>query len=982
MLKSLQFDPCLLIILFCSTISCGKPVPAALEWPEITNESKPWSRWWWHGSSVTKEGITAELEAYEKAGLGGLELTPIYGVIGEEDDFIHYLSSEWMDMLEHTLQEADRLGLGLDMATGTGWPFGGPGVGESDGSKYLAHKIFKLNEGEMLTEPVVIIQHPLVRSVPNMVYQLYGIYKETGEPVTGSPGQPQFLSEIKRVEIDDLVEPIEANDNLQALALDQVRFPKQLPLISLMGFSDRGESIDLTEQVDDRNFLNWIAPAGNWVLYAIFQGWHGKMVERAAPGGEGYVIDHFSSTSITNYLERFDEAFEGRNVSSLRAFFNDSYEVDDAYGQSNWTPGFLEEFNRLRGYDIRQQLPALFGDDSADVNIRVLSDYRETISDLILEEFTDEWGEWARSRGAIIRNQAHGSPANILDLYAASEIPETEGTDIIRIKFASSAGNVAGKKLISSESATWLDEHFLSSLSDVKENIDRYFVGGVNHVLYHGTCYSPPGDDWPGRLFYAAIHANPRNSLWNAFPTLNKYIAHTQAFLQSGKPDNDILLYFPIYDRFATPGRELLEHFDGHGPELEGTSVEVVAGFLLSEGYTFDFISDRQIVELSANNGNLETSGGTYKAILLPECRFIPLETFEKLIKLALNGCQIIIYKSLPSSVPGLGNLNERREKYHELSSRVVFEEVTPDVQKASVGSGAFLTGENLNEIIMTCGMERETLVEEHLEFIRREYEDGKIYFISNWSGKDFEGWIPISSNAKSVAVYDPMHGKSGLAKSRVSENGGVEVYFQLPHGESWILKTSGSTIPGSNWNYYQQTEDQIMLRGSWSVEFVEGGPEIPASVKTDTLGSWTDFEGDSYKSFSGTVRYSLDFPDPGPSNHGYILDLGDVHESANVFLNEEHVGTMIGPSYQLFISPDQFIERNLLEIDVSNLMANRIADLDRRGVFWKKFYNVNFPARRRENRGQNGLFDASGWEPLPSGLVGPVKINKTVLLE
>ena len=79
-------------------------------------------------------------------------------------------------------------------------------------------------------------------------------------------------------------------------------------------------------------------PAGDWTLYAVFQGWHGKQVERAAPGGEGNALDHFAREPITHYLQRFDSAFAGRNVSGIRAFFNDSYEVDDAQGQGDWTP--------------------------------------------------------------------------------------------------------------------------------------------------------------------------------------------------------------------------------------------------------------------------------------------------------------------------------------------------------------------------------------------------------------------------------------------------------------------------------------------------------------------------------------------------------------------------------------------------------------------------------------------------------------------
>jgi len=133
-----------------SEIGCAQPQTneAALEWPEISQEARPWSRWWWQGSSVTKAGITAELEAYQKAGLGGLELTPIYGLIGKEDQFIDYLSSEWMELLEYTLQEAGRLGLGIDMATCAGWPFGGPWVSAEDACKYMTHKKYELKGGE------------------------------------------------------------------------------------------------------------------------------------------------------------------------------------------------------------------------------------------------------------------------------------------------------------------------------------------------------------------------------------------------------------------------------------------------------------------------------------------------------------------------------------------------------------------------------------------------------------------------------------------------------------------------------------------------------------------------------------------------------------------------------------------------------------------------------------------------------------------
>jgi hypothetical protein len=106
-----------------------------------------------------------------------------------------------------------------------------------------------------------------------------------------------------------------------------------------------------------------------------------------------------------------------------------------------------------------------------------------------------------------------------------------------------------------------------------------------------------------------------------------------------------------------------------------------------------------------------------------------------------------------------------------------------------------------------------------------------------------------------------------------------------------------------------------------------------------------------------------------------WLLDLGLVKESAEVFLNEKSIATLIGPTYQVFLDDAALKETNQLEIQVSNLMANRISHMDKQKQFWKKFYNVNFPARKSENR-KKGLFDASGWEPRDSGLIGPVTLT------
>ena len=958
--------------------------PAPPAWPALTAEMRPWTRWWWHGSAVNLTDLSANLRAYRQAGLGGVEITPIYGVRGAEQQFIPYLSPRWAAMLEHTLAESRRLGMGVDMATGTGWPFGGPSVGDADAAKYVAWKRWTLKGGERRSDTISFVQAPLVRAVSG------------------------------RVDIAALRDPIASTPNLQALAIDQVRFPKKLPLVALVAYSKAGAVEDITSRVSPTGVLDWMAFTGEWTLYAVFQGWHGKQVERAAPGGEGNVIDHFARQPITDYLRRFDRAFAGRNVRGLRGFFNDSYEVDDASGQGDWTPRLFDEFQARRGYDLRRHLPALFDGGMSDTGRRVLSDYRQTVSDLVLDGFTKPWADWAHARRAIVRNQAHGSPSNVLDLYAASDVPETEGTEQTRLKFATSAAHVAGKRLASAEAATWLTEHFVTKLSDVRAALDNFFLAGVNHVVYHGSAYSPASEPWPGRQFYAAVEFNPQNSWWRDFAELNAYAARVQSFLQAGQPDNDVLLYFPIFDRFAerarVRGREstsggfampgaapaggftsqgftsqgtspmLLDHFDAI-PAWDSSAFRSAAERMLERGYMWDYVSDRQLAGTRVEGNALVTSGGArYRTVLVPASKFIPLETMEQLVRLAEGGATVAFYRGLPEDVAGLNDLEQRRARLATIKSTTLrLPSDSREVQRVAVGRGTVLVGGDLDALLSAAGARREPAVDMGLELIRRRERDGATYFIVNASGRTVDGWVPLAATARSAAVYAAMHGTSGVGRVRRTAEGGAEVYLQFPAHASRIVRTyDDSDLRGAAWPYAESNGAPVPVSGGWSLEFLTGGPTLPGKFAGLTLGSWTELPGDAVKSFSGTARYSVEVPRPTApeGTTAWRLDLGTVHESARIALNGRELGTFIGPWFRVDVPADALRDRNVLEVEVTNLMANHIADLDRRGVQWKKFYNVNFPARLQTNRGPDGLFSAAKWPPLPSGLAGPVTLT------
>jgi hypothetical protein len=292
------------------------------------------------------------------------------------------------------------------------------------------------------------------------------------------------------------------------------------------------------------------------------------------------------------------------------------------------------------------------------------------------------------------------------------------------------------------------------------------------------------------------------------------------------------------------------------------------------------------------------------------------------------------------------------------------------------VGAGLFLQGDALEPLLARARVRREPLVDAGLQFTRRRLGDERVYFVAHAGTAPVDGWMPLAAEGQSVALFDPMDGSRGYGLSRKGKDGGLEVYLQLHPGESTLLVAKAAPAAPDLYRHWRAAEAGLPIEGAWAVRFEEGGPERPGDVRTATLASWTAWGGEAVKAFSGTARYSISFPGPKARATAYALDLGAVHDSARVRLNGKDLATLIGPRFRLVIDGSSLAETNVLEVAVSNLMANRIASLDRQKVRWKKFYNVNFPARLPANRGPDGLFHADHWPPLPSGLLGPVTLT------
>jgi len=745
-------------------------------------------------------------------------------------------------------------------------------------------------------------------------------------------------------------------------------------LLALVAVGPSGKQVELLGRLDSSGRLDWQSEGEGWKVYALATRPSNQRVKRAAPGGQGFMLNPFYGEAIRNYLVRFTEAFDKYQGPKPRAMYHDSFEYS-----VDWSPDLLAEFAKRRGYRLEEQLPALFGKAEPELIGRVKCDYRETVSDLMVEHFLPTWAGWCRQRGILTRNQAHGSPGNLLDLYAAVDIPETEmfshDREVLVAKFASSAAHVAGGQLVACETGTWLAEHFTETLAEVKRLVDELFVCGVNHVVYHGTCYSPDDAPWPGWLFYASTEMNPRNSIWRDVPALNAYIARCQAVLQSGRPDNDVLVYWPIHDFWHAPGGTTLNMSVHNRGWLLQQPIGQTARTLWSRGYAFDYLSDRQLAAAKAKDGGIEVPGGTYRAMVVPPCTHVPVESLEKLLALAEAGATVVFQDRLPKDVPGLAKLEERRAALSRLLARVQVAGTGDDkARRAGLGRGQVLVGD-LEAALGQAGIARETLVDHPgMLFIRRATPAGRQYFLVNQGDKPLDQWVALTAEGAAAALMDPNSGQVGLAAVRPGQKQGMQVYLQVPPGQSVIVRTLGATVGGPPWKYWKTAGSPVEVAGTWKVRFLQGGPELPKGFETAKLGSWTELGDTEAQRFAGTALYTVAFDSPGAGQPMW-LDLGRVCQSARVRVNGRELGTLIGPPFRVLV--DQLKPQgNVLEVEVTNVSANRIRDLDRRKVPWKVFHDINFVNLKYRP------FDASDWPLLDSGLLGPVTLTRAEAAE
>ena len=676
------------------------------------------------------------------------------------------------------------------------------------------------------------------------------------------------------------------------------------------------------------------------------------MVKRAAVGAEGFVLNHYDRAAIDNHLKTVgDRLMQAFDKNKPYAIFSDSLEVE----RSDWTGDFLEEFRKRRGYDLTPYLPALAGDMGAKT-MAVRHDWGRTLSELADDNYLKPLTEWAHRHGTLFRSQTYGTPPVLLSSNALVDLAEGEGTQwrsFSSTRWATSASHLYGKPVTSSETWTWLKSPvFRASPLDMKAEADLHFLQGVNQLIGHGWPYSPSSAGEPGWRFYAAGVFNQHNPWWLVMPDVSLYMQRISYLLRQGRPANDVAVYVPTDDSWAgfTLGN------DSVNKSMEGLLGPTLVPQILDAGYNFDFIDDRAIAH----------GGVPFPVLILPGVQRIPLATYQKLEEFVRKGGILVATRRTPSQAPGL----------MEEGDTAKIMELTHSLFQAAGAKGRTVTDETRLGAALHAVLAADVATAPEIGFIHRKLDFADIYFLANTSNHPVRSPAEFRIKGQQAAWWDPLTGKTAKAA-------GAGVDLDLAPYESRVLVFSKESAPERP-KASGPAPAPITLSGNWNLTFA--GASQPATI--NALRSWT--EDDSRKYFSGQATYetTVEVPDAmRRSGHPLYLNFGEgtpvatperrsgagmramlespLREVAVVYINGQRAGAVWCAPYEVEVGGLLRAGRNDVRIVVANLAINELA----KGPLpdYKELtarYGERFQAQ-----------DVAGLQPLPSGLIAPVRL-------
>ena len=755
--------------------------------------ARPWVYWFPLSGNLTKEGITADLEAMARVGIGGvLYMETDQGAPAGPADFAGPL---WMDLISHACREADRLGLQINMNNDAGWcGSGGPWI-----TPELSMQ--KVVWSETVVEQPAAANQASPVTLPKPANIVHGYYEDIAVLAVPAPAVESRLPDIEG----------KASFKTQHLPPLPATFPQTPPDSTI----PRNKVVDVTKQMSKEGRLDWTPPEpGKWLVLRFGHTTTGKDNHPAPAPGRGLECDKFSKEAAAvhfrNLMGRLIEknkSFTGPNKPLISTHI-DSWEV----GSQNWTPKMREEFRTRHGYDIIPFLPAFTGRilEDTETTERFLWDLRQTVNDLLLDNYASAFHELANQNGIRLSIEAYDNePAD--DLAYAGRCDEPMGEFWSWGKFGAdysctemtSAAHTYGKPVIGAEAFTATDaEKWQGHPAIIKDLGDWAFCEGINRFVFHRYAAQPWLDRAPGMSMGPwGLHYERTQTWWEMSKAWHEYLGRCQYLLQQGKFVADIAYLAPE----GTPRR--------WGPPAEANIAPHIRG-----GYNFDLCAPEVVLtRMQVKDDRLVLPHGmSYAALVLPPVETMTLPLLKKIDQLARQGALVVGPAKPPVKSPSLA---ERGASDNEVLR----------IARELWSSGKVLAGKTAQSLLAERGLPPDFTSTPMLRHIHRRLDDADVYFVANpqttdiqaaatfrITGKQPELWWPDSGRREDCATFSVSKDTTKLA-FHLEPRGSAFVVFRKPLSVSQpIIALKPTSGPG--WSLDAKPPQPRVLKATYGV--------------------------------------------------------------------------------------------------------------------------------------------------------------------
>ncbi|MBN1489995.1 MAG: hypothetical protein JXA69_08765 [Phycisphaerae bacterium] len=936
--------------------------------------ARPWVYWFWINGNISKEGITADLEAMNKVGIGGVLWMEVSGQWWAPDGEVVPASPQWHEMMQWAIRECDRLGLEFDISVDFGYGSGGPHITPELSMQQLVWSETEVAGGKAID---VVLEkakvetnvsawlRPGAQIKPEVVEMLQRTDSYRDAAVVAIPLASSAQDRAWR--IPDL----DTKSGLTVRESQQRNAAAAEPPAGAVTPLDR--VVDLTDKMDREGRLTWDAPAGKWLIIRYGHASNMKMTRPCPALAVGLECDRLARAGIEAHYEGFlKRIFKDAGAAAGRALTTvhiDSWEA----GCQNWTATMPSEFKVRRGYDLRPWLPVLTGRVVGDLeqSERFLWDLRVTASEMTRDNYARRLKELARPHGIKLSIEAYGRLCiDNLQYGGVSDMPISEfwarGKGLFPTpasyhhssKAMASIAHTYGMPVVGAEAFTsdrgWRDTPFT-----LKAMGDMAFGWGVNRFIFHLSAHQAYENMIPGLTHRKwGEHIQRHNTWWDYSRPWMEYIARSQYLLQQGQFVADVAWWF------------------GEGAPLRVNDMTME----MPAGYDYDLCSSENVLAMRIKDGRLVLpSGASYQYLLLPDGDRMTAPMARKVEELVESGARVI-GGAKPKAAPGLTD-------YPRCDAEVAR-------IRAELWDGRrVIVGKSLAEVFHEDGLSPDFEGGAALIYHHRRSGAAELYFVANQENRPLECVCTFRVTGKQPELWNPETEARRALTDYSEREGRISVPLHFEPLQSWFVvfrADVGIAVQAEQRPNSVAPQELRTIGGVWEVRFDPkwGGPD--KAVRFETLTDWSRHSDPRIHYYSGTATYRNTFTlsaAEAAGNAGRLwLDLGTVEVMGRVRVNGRECGVAWKPPYRVEITGAAKAGENVLEVDAVNLWINRMIGDEQlpEDAEWRDFETLAgwpewFKAGQKRPSGRYTFTSAKHYTkdtPLvPSGLLGPVTL-------